>query len=308
MLTEQLGGGGPLDRFLGFTEDMVDLVLGQGGSLKAEHGTGRMMAPYVRRQYGDELYEVMRGDQAALRSRADCSTRGADLRRPGRPHQSPQGRADGREGGRPLRGMRVLRTGLPEPGHHHHTAATDRAAPGDAARRGRRRRRAGRRNCEEEYEYDAIDTCAVDGMCQTACPVSINTGDLMKRLRADNAGKIAEEGLGDCGASTGPGRHGRRRLRCRHRQAARRAGHRAEQAGPQGDRPGRVAAVVAGAARRRWAATTDAPTPGRRHDGRSRPEAVYFTACVGTMFGPSEAGPGVRESLHPDLRDGPGSP
>ena len=60
MLTEQLGGGGPLDRFLGFTEDMVDLVLGQGGSLKAEHGTGRMMAPYVRRQYGDELYEVMR--------------------------------------------------------------------------------------------------------------------------------------------------------------------------------------------------------------------------------------------------------
>ena len=60
MLTERLGGGGPLDRFLGFTEDMVELVLGHGGSLKAEHGTGRMMAPYVRRQYGDELYEVMR--------------------------------------------------------------------------------------------------------------------------------------------------------------------------------------------------------------------------------------------------------
>ena len=37
----------------------MELVLGQGGSLKAEHGTGRMMAPYVRRQYGDELYEVM---------------------------------------------------------------------------------------------------------------------------------------------------------------------------------------------------------------------------------------------------------
>src|SRR4029079_7858509 len=60
MLTEQLGGGGPLDRFLGFTDDMVELVLGQGGSLKAEHGTGRMMAPFVRRQYGDELYSVMR--------------------------------------------------------------------------------------------------------------------------------------------------------------------------------------------------------------------------------------------------------
>ena len=50
------------------------------------------------------------------------------------------------------------------------------------------------RSCEQEYEYDAIDTCAVDGMCQTACPVLINTGDLMKRLRADNAGKLAAKG------------------------------------------------------------------------------------------------------------------
>ena len=37
----------------------------------------------------------------------------------------------------------------------------------------------------EEYEYDAVDTCAVDGMCATACPVLINTGDLTKRLRAE---------------------------------------------------------------------------------------------------------------------------
>ena len=27
--------------------------------MKAEHGTGRIMAPFVRRQYGDELYDVM---------------------------------------------------------------------------------------------------------------------------------------------------------------------------------------------------------------------------------------------------------
>ena len=37
----------------------MELVLGQDGSLKAEHGTGRIMAPFVRRQYGDELYAVM---------------------------------------------------------------------------------------------------------------------------------------------------------------------------------------------------------------------------------------------------------
>jgi len=49
-----------LDRYERFTDAMVDVVLSHHGSLKAEHGTGRVMAPFVRRQYGDELYEVMR--------------------------------------------------------------------------------------------------------------------------------------------------------------------------------------------------------------------------------------------------------
>ena len=29
----------------------------------------------------------------------------------------------------------------------------------------------------KEYEYYGIETCAVDGMCQTRCPVNINTGE-----------------------------------------------------------------------------------------------------------------------------------
>ena len=60
MLTEQFRPGEPPRRYAEFTEDLVDLVLGRGGTLKAEHGTGRVMAPFVRRQYGDELYAVMR--------------------------------------------------------------------------------------------------------------------------------------------------------------------------------------------------------------------------------------------------------
>jgi D-lactate dehydrogenase len=42
---------------------------------------------------------------------------------------------------------------------------------------------------EDDYGYAGIDTCAVDGMCQTACPVLINTGDLVKRLRQEKSGK-----------------------------------------------------------------------------------------------------------------------
>jgi D-lactate dehydrogenase len=40
-------------------EEVVRCVLEFGGSLKAEHGTGRNMAPFVRAEWGEEAYELM---------------------------------------------------------------------------------------------------------------------------------------------------------------------------------------------------------------------------------------------------------
>ena len=36
---------------------------------------------------------------------------------------------------------------------------------------------------EREFPYMALDTCAVDGLCATACPVGIDTGQLTKSFR-----------------------------------------------------------------------------------------------------------------------------
>jgi D-lactate dehydrogenase len=44
---------------------MVDVVLSHGGTLKDEHGTGRVMAPFVECQYGSGLHQVM-GDLKQL--------------------------------------------------------------------------------------------------------------------------------------------------------------------------------------------------------------------------------------------------
>src|SRR5262249_36812512 len=60
MLTEDLGTVAGVQRYEAFTEAMVEVVLDRGGTLKAEHGTGRVMAAYVERQYGPDLYAVMR--------------------------------------------------------------------------------------------------------------------------------------------------------------------------------------------------------------------------------------------------------
>ena len=65
-----------------------------GGSLKAEHGTGRIMAPFVRRQYGDELYEVMREIKRLLRPARHAQPGRAAHRRPRRAPARPQADPD----------------------------------------------------------------------------------------------------------------------------------------------------------------------------------------------------------------------
>ena len=47
--------------FDGLINDLADLTVGKfQGSLKAEHGTGRNMAPFVEKEWGKELYDIMR--------------------------------------------------------------------------------------------------------------------------------------------------------------------------------------------------------------------------------------------------------
>ena len=43
-----------------------------------------------------------------------------------------------------------------------------------------------------DYPWMAVESCAADGLCATACPVSIDTGALMKRLRHEAHGPTAE--------------------------------------------------------------------------------------------------------------------
>ena len=241
------------------------------------------MAPFVERQYGADLYEIMRDDQAGLRpGRHPQPRHGPHRRRRPAPAQ-PQVHPDGRGGGRPLRRVRLLRAGVPEQGPHHHAPPAHRRAPRD--RRGGRRAATprSRRSCAREQEYEVVDTCAVDGMCQTACPVLINTGDLVRRLRSETvgAGRTAR-----CG--TRPARRGSPSTRDRLRRADRRVGalpaaahHRARTAlararARRRHAPALVAGPAAGRRARRAAGSTVDRTgcrllPGlRRHDVRAR--------------------------------------
>ncbi|MBE0011294.1 FAD-binding and (Fe-S)-binding domain-containing protein [Arthrobacter sp. AET 35A] len=288
MLTDQFAAPTELERYAAFTEDMVDLVLGENGSLKAEHGTGRMMSPYVRRQYGDELYSIMR-ELKQLFDPAGMLNPGIIL------DDDPQAH---------LRHIKTTPLVAPEvdrcvscgfcepvcpskdltltPRQRINTlrAIEQARLDGDPALAAR---------LEKDYSYESVETCAVDSMCQTACPVEINTGSLVKRLRRDEAGraenlawegaahrwKLVTQGAGrvlDVAAKVPAG-------------VVVPANRLARKVLGQDTVPLYSAELPAGGSARARPAPTGTPV------------AVYFPACVGTMFGPAGGGPGVQESL-----------
>ncbi len=56
-----------IDRYKGLMQAIEHLVVDEyGGSLKAEHGTGRNMAPFVRKEWGPKAYNFMRRLKHAL--------------------------------------------------------------------------------------------------------------------------------------------------------------------------------------------------------------------------------------------------
>ncbi|WP_433424413.1 FAD-binding and (Fe-S)-binding domain-containing protein [Microtetraspora malaysiensis] len=285
MLNEHFGTD--LERYADFTEDMVDAVLGRGGTLKAEHGTGRVMAPFVRRQYGDELYEVMR-EVKRLCDPGGTLNPGVVLTDDPRAH---------------LRDLKAVVTVEPEVDRCVECGYCEPVCPSrDLTTTPRQRivlrrelaaaRAAGdhelARRLEEEYGYDAVDTCAVDGMCATACPVFINTGDLTKRLRAERHGRAARAGWKKAADHWG--------TVTRAMDLALDAAAAAPPALVEG--ASRAARAVAGAdAVPQW--SRDLPRGGtpRRPSPAPEADAVYVPSCLNTLFAPAAGGSGVMAAL-----------
>lgn len=293
MLTDRFDEQAAMRRFERFTDGMVDLVLDAGGNLKAEHGTGRVMAPFVRRQYGDELYEVMR-ELKRLCDPAGILNPGVIITDDPASHLSDvksvvqiEHEAD-----------RCVECGYCEPVCPSKDLTLTPRQRIVVRRAMQRAEQAGdhalARELERDYDYEGVDTCAVDGMCVTACPVLINTGTLVKRLRREDQNPVLAAGWSAAAAGWG---------------AVTRAGAVAltvADAAPE--------ALVRGATTLGRAVlgadtvpeySADLPGGGRgrrrlrgqRGSGDGAPIALYLPACVNSMFGATRAGGGVTDAF-----------
>ncbi len=167
-----------------FMADVVRLVVQKyDGALKAEHGTGRNMAPFVETEWGTEAYAMMQRIKAladpdgllnpGVILNADPEAHLADLKKMPKVEDEIdkciecgycEPKCPSRDITLTPRQRIVVRR---EMQRLKDSGASSAAQAGLAA----------------DFPYMALDTCAVDGLCATACPVDIDTGALTKRFR-----------------------------------------------------------------------------------------------------------------------------
>lgn len=189
VFTQDFGEQAEVDRYAGFMADVADLVvLKYDGALKAEHGTGRNMAPFVEKEWGSQAYELMKQTKqifdpnnllnpgVILNNDPDAHLKNL------KPSPAASEKID-----------KCIECGFCEPtcvsaeltltprqrivtyremarltktGHEPHIAAS----------------------LAKAFHYEGNETCATDGLCATACPVKIDTGKLVKTLRKEEIG------------------------------------------------------------------------------------------------------------------------
>jgi D-lactate dehydrogenase len=189
VFTQDFSTRAEVDRYARFMDDVAKLVVGKyDGALKAEHGTGRNMAPFVELEWGRDgvllMEEIKRlFDPTGLLNPGVILTDDslAHLR-----NLKPLPPAD------PLVD-KCIECGFCEPKCPSHRLTLSPRQRITSWREIARREATGEdaRELKRQYDYAGIDTCAGCGLCATACPVDIETGKLIKALRGQRAGATA---------------------------------------------------------------------------------------------------------------------
>lgn len=283
VLTQSFGDDAAVASYEAFMTDLVRLVVDKyDGALKAEHGTGRNVAPFVETEWGSEALGVMRRLKELLDPDGILNP-GVILNPDPRAHVS-----DLKDFPTVNESVdRCTECGFCEshcPSRNLTLTPRQRIV---VHREIERLRAAGRdgealRSLRSDYAYAGLDTCAADGLCAEACPVGIDTGRLVKHLRGEAASARARKLASFAGRHMGVLEAGVR--------TALRLGHLGQAVLGCGamTRMTERAEKLAGTPLPKWAPGMPRASAGRLPPTvRQDADAVYFPSCLSrTMGGP----------------------
>ena len=226
ILNQSFKSDSEVERYAEMMRDVAKLVVEEyDGSLKAEHGTGRNMAPFVKYEWRDKAYEVMKElkaifDPEGLLNQGvifnddpECFIKclkplpvlDFDFDKvPDGGHYLPDGVSTAKETIEAVkRANKCIECGFCEVNCMSCGLTLSSRMRIAVQREIRELEHTGKdperlATLKKQYVYYGDQTCATDGLCSTSCPMKINTGELthlirqMDMLKNKNGYKLGE--------------------------------------------------------------------------------------------------------------------
>jgi D-lactate dehydrogenase len=279
-----------IERYRRFMDDVCRMVVERyDGSLKAEHGTGRNMAPYVEMEWGAAAYALIRQIKKIF-DPGNLLNPGVILSDDGQTHIRNL---------KPLPPVHEILDKCTECGFceavcpSRNLSLTPRqriAVQREIARLKATCENPGRLQAlERDYVYLGEQTCAADGLCAVNCPVDINTGDHTKHLRSLQAAPAQKQRAARWVAvhyhlAAGVLRAGLHLAHWTHRGIGTRSMQKLSG----------LARTLSGRRLPAWnpymPQTVPRPRP-RSSDPKKTRKVVYFPSCINLVMGPAAGDP-----------------
>ncbi len=186
-----------VQRYAAFMHRLCETVaVKYNGSLKAEHGTGRNMAPFVEKEWGTAVYRLMRGIKSAfdpknilnpgviINDDKDVFIKNLKNIPDANPLIDKCIECGFCEANCPSKNLTLTPRQRIVAYRRLAELANDKSA------------KQLREDWAEAMRYPFDATCATDGLCAVSCPVAIDTGKLVKELRWKENGRLADRMAG----------------------------------------------------------------------------------------------------------------